>query len=47
MKFCKEKTPYDLKKQNTPSPSVAGNKLLVLEKFPIRNLVEAGILLSF
>lgn len=47
MKFC-EKKPFDLKKKkNHPPPSVAGNKLLVLENFPIKNLVEAGILLSF
>lgn len=53
MKFCekqKKKIPLIFKKQknkkNNP-PSVAGNKLLVLENFPIKNLVEAGILISF
>jgi hypothetical protein len=36
-----------LKNKMPSSPSVAGNKLLVLEKFPNRNLEEADILLSF
>lgn len=52
MKFCEKqkKNPFDLKKKKTKKttpPSVAGNKLLVLENFPIKNLVEAGILISF
>lgn len=50
MKFCGKKNPFNLKKKKTKKtnpPSVAGNKLLVLENFPIKNLVEAGILISF
>ena len=47
MKFCEKQNKIPLiKKKNPNFHSVAGIKLLVLENFPIKNLVEAGILIS-